>query len=139
MKIIKKYKNRRLYDTEISQYITFEQLKAYIDNDIDFQVIDSTTEKDITNATLLQIIVEQEASSNPFLSKQILLNIIKLSKHPMHEMMTNFLESGFDMLNQSPIKDNIYDSYKKLSDQWVKQMQNGFGSWQDWMNQKDKK
>lgn len=133
MKIIKKYKNRRLYDTDLSQHITFEQLKSYIDDDIDFKVIESTTEKDITNPTLLQIIVEQEASNNPFLSKQILLNIIKLSKHPMHEMMTEFLESGFDMLSQSPVNKDIFNGYKQLSDQWVKQMQKGFETWQDWM------
>ncbi|WP_367605639.1 polyhydroxyalkanoate synthesis regulator DNA-binding domain-containing protein [Legionella sp. W05-934-2] len=139
MKVIKKYKNRRLYDTEISQYITFEQLKAYIHHNVEFKVIDSSTENDITNATLLQIIVEQEASSNPFLSKQILINIIKLSSHPLHEMMTNFLESGFEMLSQSPDKENLFDGYQQLSDQWVKQMQKGMETWQEWLSPKQKK
>ncbi len=139
MKIIKKYKNRRLYDTEISQYITFEQLKSYIDEDINFKVIDSATENDITNSTLLQIIVEQEASANPFLSKEILLNIIKLSKHPMHQMMTDFLESGFDMLNQTAEKESLMNGYKQLSEQWVNQMQKGFETWRDWIGSKDKK
>ncbi len=138
MKIIKKYKNRRLYDTELSQYITFEQLKSYIDNDINFKVIDSTTENDITNATLLQIIVEQEANNNPFLSKEILLNIIKLSKHPMHKMMTDFLESNFDMFNQTSDKDAFFNGYKEISDQWVQQMHKGFETWQDWVTAKDK-
>lgn len=63
-RLIKKYKNRRLYDTEISQYITVEQLQKYVVDGIDFKIEDSETGKDLTNSVLLQIIVEMEAGQN---------------------------------------------------------------------------
>ena len=69
---IKKYKNRRLYDTELSQYITVEDLQRYVIDGVAFRVEDSSSGKDLTNATLLQIFVELEASSSDFFSSEIL-------------------------------------------------------------------
>ncbi len=83
-RLIKKYKNRRLYDTEISQYITVEQLQKYVVDGIDFKIEDSETGKDLTNSVLLQIIVEMEAGPTQFLSSEILRQIISLANHPMH-------------------------------------------------------
>ena len=56
-RLIKKYKNRRLYDTEKSQYITVEELQRYVIDNIPVRVEDSASKEDITNATLLQIFV----------------------------------------------------------------------------------
>jgi polyhydroxyalkanoate synthesis repressor PhaR len=59
MRLIKKYKNRRLYDTETSQYITIEQLQAYVLEQIDFKIEDSETGKDLTNSILLRMIIKR--------------------------------------------------------------------------------
>lgn len=83
-RLIKKYKNRRLYDTETSQYITLEELQRYVVDGVQFTVEDSMTGKDLTNTILLQIIVEMEAGANQFLSSAILRQIISLANHPMH-------------------------------------------------------
>jgi len=85
IKLIKKYKNRRLYDLERSQYVTVEDLQAYVLQDIDFRVLDATTGKDLTNPTLLQMFVELETNSAQALSPKVLRQLIKLSKHPMSE------------------------------------------------------
>lgn len=93
-RLIKKYKNRRLYDTETSQYITLEQLQDYVIKGILFKVEDSLTEKDITNIVLLQIIVEMEAGATQFFSSNILRQIINLANHPMHASHKAIMEQG---------------------------------------------
>ena len=59
-RLIKKYPNRRLYDTELGVYITLEDIKKLVIDQIDFQIIDARSKKDLTHSTLLQIISEQE-------------------------------------------------------------------------------
>lgn len=137
MKVIKKYKNRRIYDTDKSQYITFDDLKQYIDQDIDFKIVDSESGKDITNATLIQVIVEQEASNKHFLSKQMLKNLIKMSQHPMHKMMTKAFEESFDVINKQFQSTDFIENYQQMSEQWGKNMQTMFEQWQNWMPGKD--
>ena len=75
IRLIKKYKNRRLYDTETSQYITIEQLQRYVVDGVAFKVEDSETSKDLTNSILLQIIVEMEAGPTQFLSPEIFVRL----------------------------------------------------------------
>ena len=65
-RLIKKYKNRRLYDTEKSQYITVEELQSYVIEGLPFRVEDSSSGKDITNVALLQIFVEMEVARASF-------------------------------------------------------------------------
>lgn len=126
-RLIKKYKNRRLYDTETSQYITVEQLQKYVLDGIEFKVEDSETSKDITNSILLQIIVEMEASSTRFLSPEILRQLIKLANHPMHVSLKVMLENLFQTMNK-PLENN---PYQEVSKQWNNQMQEMVQHWQN--------
>lgn len=125
-RLIKKYKNRRLYDTQTSQYITLEQLQAYVTEGMDFKVEDSETGKDITNAILLQIIVEMEAGPTQFLSTAILRQIITLAKHPMHASLKNMMEQMFHSM-EKPLQNN---PYKEASEAWNNQMQDMMKQWQ---------
>lgn len=131
IKLIKKYKNRRLYDLERSQYVTVEDLQAYVLQDIEFQVLDATTGKDLTNATLLQMFVELETHSAQALSPKVLRQLIKLSKHPMSEQYRIILEQ---MLGK--IQDHLHpfaQNVQATTDLWVKQSEDFMKSWQEWL------
>lgn len=119
-KIIKKYKNRRLYDLAISQYITMGDLQRYIMDGIPFRVIAADNEQDLTNATLLQIFVELEGSSTQLLSADMLRQLIVLTQHPMSEsfktMFTHMLTTLTDGFQTN--------AYQEFSDKWTQQMIN---------------
>ncbi|KGP62513.1 polyhydroxyalkanoate synthesis repressor PhaR [Legionella norrlandica] len=125
-RLIKKYKNRRLYDTEISQYITVEQLQKYVLDGIDFKIEDSETGKDLTNLVLLQIIVEMEAGPTQFLSSEILRQIIALANHPMHVSLKAMMEQMFHVMDK-PLQNN---PYQQATEAWSKQMQKMAEHWQ---------
>lgn len=126
MRLIKKYKNRRLYDTQTSQYITIEQLQTYVLEQIDFKIEDSETGKDLTNSILLQIIVEMEAGPTQFLSAEMLKQIIILANHPMQHSFKSMLEDLFQAINK-PLQTNTYQQFSK---QWNDQMQTMMQQWQ---------
>ncbi|WP_084758854.1 polyhydroxyalkanoate synthesis regulator DNA-binding domain-containing protein [Legionella adelaidensis] len=101
-RLIKKYKNRRLYDIETSKYITMEDLQQYVLDNIPFQVQDSGSGKDLTNLTLLQILVEMEATSTHFLSPDVLRQLICLAHHPMHKKFKSLLEQMLAFMSENP-------------------------------------
>ncbi len=76
-RIIKKYPNRRLYDTESSCYITLAQVRELVVNEVSFKVIEQKTNEDITRSILLQIILEQESETNPLFSNDNLQRFIR--------------------------------------------------------------
>jgi polyhydroxyalkanoate synthesis repressor PhaR len=125
-RLIKKYKNRRLYDTETSQYITLEQLQRYVVDGVVFRIADSETGKDLTNSVLLQIIVEMEAGPTQFLSSEILRQIISLANHPMHVSLKAMMEQMFQSMDK-PLQNN---PYQQATDTWNKQMQEMMQQWQ---------
>ena len=93
IRIIKKYPNRRLYDTEISSYITIEDVRQLIVDGEDFEVRDAKTGDDLTRTVLLQIITEQEQhDGEPILSTQLLSHIIRFYGDSMQGFMGNYLE-----------------------------------------------
>lgn len=129
IKLIKKYKNRRLYDLERSQYITIEELQSYVLQDIDFRVLDATSGKDLTNATLLQIFVDLETHSTQALSPNVLRQLIKLSQHPLSQQYKTMLEQ---VLNN--IQDHLspyLNTVQETTDLWKKQSETFIKSWQD--------
>lgn len=91
-RLIKKYKNRRLYDLEISKYITVDDLKQYVLDNIVFQVIDVADDKDITMVVLLQIVVEMNAGNTPFLTTDMLRQLIVMANHPMNQISKTMFE-----------------------------------------------
>ncbi|HRD68817.1 MAG TPA: polyhydroxyalkanoate synthesis regulator DNA-binding domain-containing protein [Legionella sp.] len=125
-RLIKKYKNRRLYDTETSQYITVEQLQRYVVDGIEFKVEDSETKADLTNSVLLQIIVEMEAGPTQFLTPEVLRQIIALANHPMHLSLKAMMEKMFQSM-EKPLQNN---PYKQATEAWNQQMQDMMQQWQ---------
>ena len=97
MRVIKKYPNRRLYDTEISSYITVEEVRQLILDGEQFEVRDAKTGEDLTRQVLLQIIAEQEQGGEPVLSTQLLSQIIRFYGDSMQGFMGSYLERSMQL------------------------------------------
>jgi polyhydroxyalkanoate synthesis repressor PhaR len=93
-RLIKKYPNRRLYDTQTSAYITLADVKQLVLDSEDFRVVDAKSDQDLTRSILLQIILEEEASGAPLFSSQMLSQIIRFYGHAMQGMMGAYLEKS---------------------------------------------
>jgi len=93
-RILKKYPNRRLYDTEISSYITLSDVKAMVLKGTAFEVRDAKTGEDLTRSILLQIILEEETGGVPMFSASTLAQIIRFYGHAMQGMMGSYLEQN---------------------------------------------
>ena len=91
-RIIKKYPNRRLYDTKISSYITIEDVRHLIVDGEDFEVRDAKSGEDLTRQVLLQIIAEHEQDGQPMLSTQMLSQMIRFYGDSLQGFMGNYLE-----------------------------------------------
>ena len=95
VRIIKKYPNRRLYDTATSCYITLEDVKKLVLGQVEFKVEDAKTKEDLTRAILLQIILEEEnGNGTPMFSSDALSQIIRFYGNAMQGMMGNYLEKN---------------------------------------------
>lgn len=93
-RLIKKYPNRRLYDTQTSTYITLSDVKQLVmDNEV-FKVVDAKTNEDLTRSILLQIILEEESGSVPMFSSIMLAQIIRYYGHAMQGLMGTYLEKN---------------------------------------------
>jgi len=97
-RIIKKYANRRLYDTHESRYITLEELKNLIVSGQETQIVDAKTKKDISREVLLQLVAEQESAGTPILNESILTSMIQFYGHPMQKMASQYLELALEQL-----------------------------------------
>lgn len=91
---IKKYANRRLYDTTASKHVTLDGIRELVASGEDVQVVDDTNGEDITRNVLMQIISEQEQGGRPILSNEMLMQLIRFYGNPMQGMMTEFLEQS---------------------------------------------
>ena len=91
-RVIKKYPNRRLYDTEISSYITIEDVRQLIVDNEDFEVRDARSGEVLTRLVLLQIIAEHEQDGEPMLSSQLLSQIIRFYGDSLQGFMGSYLE-----------------------------------------------
>ena len=93
-RVLKKYPNRRLYDTQTSSYITIADVKRMVMAGEDFEVRDAKTHEDLTRSILLQIILEEEAGGVPMFSTPMLAQLIRFYGHAMQGMMGSFLEKN---------------------------------------------
>ena len=93
-RVIKKYPNRRLYDTDTSTYITLAEVKQLVMDSESFVVRDAKTNEDLTRSILLQIILEEEAGGAPMFSEAALANIIRFYGHAMQSFMGTYLEKN---------------------------------------------
>ena len=97
-RVIKKYPNRRLYDTEESRYITLADIRDLVVDQVDFVVIDKKSGDDITRTILLQVISEQEANGEAVMSQDFLSQIIRSYGNVMPGFMTSYLEHSMQTL-----------------------------------------
>ena len=98
---IKKYANRRLYDTESSSYITLDRLAAMIREGRDFEVVDAKTGEDITHQVLTQIIVDEEARGSTLLPVNFLRQLIGLYGGQMQSAVPQYLEAAMDAFQKN--------------------------------------
>lgn len=99
-RIINKYPNRRLYDTEISRYITLEEVRQLVLSGVEFTIIDKRTKEDITRSILLQVIADQEEGGDPIFTTEVLTHIIRFYGDSMQSAMSNYLEMSLKLFNE---------------------------------------
>ena len=97
-RVIKKYPNRRLYDTRTSSYITLAEIKQLVMNSEPFSVVDAKTSEDISRSILLQIILEEEAGGSPMFTVPVLENIIRFYGNTLQGFMGGYLEKNMQAL-----------------------------------------
>lgn len=93
LRVIKKYPNRRLYDTTSSSYVTLVEVKRLVLDGVAFAVKDAKTGEDLTRSILLQVILEEEAAGVPMFSEAVLSNIIRFYGNAMQGYMGSYLEN----------------------------------------------
>jgi polyhydroxyalkanoate synthesis repressor PhaR len=111
--IIKKYANRRLYNTQSSSYITLDDLSRMTREGIDFQVLDAKTGADITHQILTQIIMEEESHGEQMLPISFLRQLISMYGNSMQSLMPHYLEATMD---------NFRANQRKLQETWTTSM-----------------
>jgi polyhydroxyalkanoate synthesis repressor PhaR len=103
-RLIKKYPNRRLYDTRTSTYITLADVKQLVLGHEDFQVVDAKSGDDLTRAILLQVILEEEAGGAPMFSSELLSQMIRFYGNAMQGMMGNYIENNIKSFTEVQAK-----------------------------------
>jgi polyhydroxyalkanoate synthesis repressor PhaR len=133
-RIIKKYPNRRLYDTETSAYITLAEIKQFVLEYQQFEVHDARSNQDLTRSILLQIILEEESGGVPMFSADMLANIIRYYGHSMQGLMGSYLERSIGAFHEAQKKfqeqsQSVYGSMSSFTpDAWTKLVQGAAGS-----------
>ncbi|MDP1567709.1 MAG: polyhydroxyalkanoate synthesis repressor PhaR [Polaromonas sp.] len=103
-RIIKKYPNRRLYDTDTSTYITLADVKQLVMDSADFVVRDAKTSEDLTRSIMLQIILEEETGGAPMFTESVLGNIIRFYGNAMQSFMGSYLEKNVQSFMDLQVK-----------------------------------
>ena len=108
-RVIKKYPNRRLYDTVESRYITLADIRRLVMEKVEFVVIDKKTQEDITRSILLQVISEQEHSGEPLMSQDFLSQVIRSYGGSMQGLVGSYLEQSLKLLagQQQQMRDHM--------------------------------
>src|ERR1043165_255918 len=112
IRLIKKYPNRRLYDTATSSYITLADVKQLVLDQVIFRVVDAKSEEDLTRAILLQIILEEESAGAPMFSSDMLSQIIRFYGNAMQGMMGSYLEKNIHTFIE--IQKRLQDQSRQL-------------------------
>ena len=108
-RIIKKYPNRRLYDTEVSRYITLADVRSLVMARTKFRVVDAANDADITRAILLQIMLEDETGGEPLFTANMLSQIIRFYGGTVQGLFARYLESSLDLFAKQQ---------KQLTESW---------------------
>jgi polyhydroxyalkanoate synthesis repressor PhaR len=97
-RVIKKYANRRLYDSTESRHVTLDDIRKMIVSGAKVKVVDDKSGEDLTRAVLLQVIAEQDQFGTPVLSTELLESIIRFYGNPVQEMLTRYMEQSVTAL-----------------------------------------
>jgi hypothetical protein len=100
VRLIKKYPNRRLYDTRTSTYITLADVKQLVLGNEEFQVVDAKSGDDLTRAVLLQIILEEESGGSPMFTSDVLTQFIRSYGSAMQGMMGGYIERNLQLFQE---------------------------------------
>jgi len=136
--MIKKYANRRLYDTHESNYITLESLKKLIVDGHLVKIVDAKSKQDISREVLLQLVAEQESAGTPILNETILTSMIQFYGHPMQKLASQYLQIALERLQtqrgqlseqmlsimQSPLE--LVKDLSKQNLEWMNTLQQTF-------------
>lgn len=123
VRTIKKYPNRRLYDTQTSTYVTLAEIKKLVMEVSPLRVVDAKTGEDLTRSILLQIILEEESAGAPMFTEAVLSSIIRFYGHAMQGHMGAYLESNLQslMLMQSKMGHQQQNIVAQMQEQMQKQ------------------
>jgi polyhydroxyalkanoate synthesis repressor PhaR len=135
-RIIKKYPNRRLYDTEKSKYVTLQQIRALVLDEIPFIVIDQKSEDNITRSILLQIILEQESETNPLFSNDNLERFIRYYNAGADSEFSDYIGKSMSFFQQQQAE--FSKAVSGVASQspmsfWTDMTQNNIDSWRQMM------
>lgn len=130
-RIIKKYQNRRLYDTATSTYIVLEDIKQIIVDGELVKVVDVKSEQEVTRSVLLQIILEEEVNGMPMFTNEFLFQIIRFYGKSFQPSLSPFLEQGVDLFRkmQKQFYEQVRDAYGK------EKVPAGVELWKEFMTQ----
>ena len=108
-RVIKKYPNRRLYDTVQSKYITLSDIRSLVLERIEFVVIDKKSQDDITRSILLQVIAEQEHGTDPVMSRDFLAQVIRSYGGNLQNVLSSYLEQSMKLFTsqQRELRDKV--------------------------------
>ena len=123
-RVLKKYPNRRLYDTQLSSYITLTDVKVMVLAGEHFEVRDAKTAEDLTRSILLQIILEEETGGVPIFSAPMLSQLIRFYGHSMQGMMGSYLEKNLQTITdvQTSLAEHskgLYDPVVQTPELWA--------------------
>ena len=133
-RIIKKYPNRRLYDTEVSRYVTLADVRALVMQGVGFRVLDTNNDDDITRTILLQIMLEEESGGEPLFTAPMLAQIIRFYGGTLQGMLSRYMEKSLDFFvkQQHQLREtwgeNPFDAMTRLA-------QRNIDMWSDLQNE----
>ncbi|MGB7550159.1 MAG: polyhydroxyalkanoate synthesis repressor PhaR [Chromatiaceae bacterium] len=133
-RIIKKYPNRRLYDTEVSRYVTLADVRALVMQGVGFRVLDTHNDDDITRTILLQIMLEEESGGEPLFTATMLAQIIRFYGGTLQGMLSRYMEKSLDFFvkQQHQLREtwgeNPFDAMTRLA-------QRNIDMWSDLQNE----
>lgn len=117
-RLIKKYPNRRLYDTELSRYIKLADLKDLVMQGWDIRVMDTVTNEDVTRAVLLQIILDEESNGTPLFSAKVLSQLIRFYGGTVQGIFSHYLEESLELfvLQQEQSQTDPYATIHRIAE-----------------------
>ena len=129
-RVIKKYPNRRLYDTDTSTYITLAEVKQLVMDSESFVVRDAKRNEELTRSILLQIILEEEAGGAPMFSEAALANLIRFYGHAAQGFMGSYLEKNVQAFTdiQAKLAAQSKTMFDKMQEQMAKQTEQMLGA-----------